>query len=109
MKKSQYLAIAATILLASAPMQAQKKGDAAKGKEVFDQCAMCHNADSTEKKMGPGLKGLFKKAKLDSNGKPVSDANVIQKINEGGNGMPPYKDSLSDDERANLIAYLKTL
>ena len=38
-----------------------KAADAAKGKEVFEQCSVCHNADSDEKKMGPGLKGLFKK------------------------------------------------
>src|SRR5579884_2716419 len=29
---------------------AQKKGDAAKGKEVFEQCAVCHNTDTDEKK-----------------------------------------------------------
>lgn len=108
MNKSQYLAVAAALLCGSVPMYGQK-GDAAKGKEVFDQCSVCHNADSTERKMGPGLKGLFKKAKLDSNGKPVTDANVLQKINEGGNGMPAYKDLLSDDEKANVLAYLKTL
>jgi mono/diheme cytochrome c family protein len=34
---------------------------------------------------------------------------VLGKINEGGNGMPAYKDMLSDEEKANLIAYLKTL
>jgi mono/diheme cytochrome c family protein len=86
-----------------------KKPDAAKGKEVFaDQCAMCHNAASTEKKMGPGLKGLFSKDKL-TNGKKPTEANVLSKINEGGNGMPPFKEMLSDDERADLLAYLKTL
>ena len=58
--------------------------------------------------MGPGLKGLFKRAKLNS-GKPVNDANVLMQINEGGNGMPAYKDILSDDEKANVLAYLKTL
>ncbi|MDQ1471055.1 MAG: cytochrome c, partial [Bryobacterales bacterium] len=50
-----------------------------------------------------------KKAKLDSNGKPVTDATVLAKINEGGNGMPAYKDMLTDEEKANLLAYLKTL
>jgi cytochrome c2 len=109
MKKSQYLAVACALLFGSASMFGQKKGDAAKGKEVFDQCSVCHNSDSAERKMGPGLKGLFKKAKLESNGKPANDANIIEKINEGGNGMPPYKDVLSDEERTNLIAYLKTL
>jgi cytochrome c len=85
-----------------------KKPDAAKGKEVFEQCSVCHNADSTEKKMGPGLKGLFSKDKL-VNGKKPTDANVLAKINEGGNGMPAYKEMLSDDEKADVLAYLKTL
>jgi|SRR5579872_4586954 len=83
-------------------------GNAAKGKDVFDQCSVCHNADSAEKKIGPGLKGLFKKDKL-VNGKAPSDANVRAKIDEGGNGMPAYKDILSDQEKDDLIAYLKTL
>lgn len=84
------------------------KPDAAKGKEVFEQCGVCHNADSTEKKMGPGLKGLFAKDKM-ANGKKPTDANVLAKINDGGNGMPAYKDLLSADEKADLLAYLKTL
>ena len=84
-------------------------GDAEKGKAVFeDNCAVCHNADSDEKKMGPGLKGLFKHEKL-KNGKKPTDANVSTIIKEGGNGMPAYSDMLSDDERANVLAYLKTL
>jgi cytochrome c2 len=38
-------------------------GDAAKGKGVFaGHCAVCHNADSTAARMGPGLKGLFRRA-----------------------------------------------
>ncbi len=69
---------------------------------------MCHNADSTEKKIGPGLKGLFSKDKL-TNGKKPTEANVLAKINEGGNGMPAYTEMLSPDEKAELIAYLKTL
>jgi mono/diheme cytochrome c family protein len=109
MKKSQYLAFVCTLLLGAVSMYGQKKGDAAKGKEVFEQCSVCHASDSADRKVGPGLKGLFKKAKLESNGKPANDANIIEKINEGGNGMPPYKDTLSEDERANLVAYLKTL
>ncbi len=75
---------------------------------MFEQCAVCHNADSTEKKVGPGLKGLFKRDKL-QNGKPVTEANVRAMINEGGNGMPSYADLLSDEERNDVIAYLKTL
>ena len=89
-------------------MPAADKGDAEKGKAVFQQCGVCHNADSDQKKMGPGLKGLFKKDKL-ANGKKLTDANIRAKIEEGGNGMPAYKDMLTDAEKNNLIAYLKTL
>jgi cytochrome c len=87
---------------------AKGAGDAAKGKEIFEQCSVCHNADSTEKKLGPGLKGLFKLEKM-ANGKAPTEANVQAKIDEGGGGMPAYKDMLSAEEKANLMAYLKTL
>ena len=85
------------------------KGDAAKGKAAFDStCGVCHNADSDVKKMGPGLKGLFKKDKL-VNGKKPTDGSVRARVDEGGSGMPAYKDMLSDAEKDDLIAYLKTL
>ena len=96
------------VALAAGSSSAFAAGTAAKGKEVFDQCSVCHNADSDEKKIGPGLKGLFKKDKL-SSGKPANEANIRTQINEGGNGMPAYKDILSDQEKEDLIAYLKTL
>lgn len=108
----QIRTIAMSAALAAAMMSTATRlhaaGDAAKGKEVFEQCAVCHNADSTEKKMGPGLKGLFKHDKM-VNGKKPTEANVRAKIDEGGNGMPPYKDMLSDKEKDDLLAYLKTL
>jgi cytochrome c len=106
MNRIRTVAIAAVLAAGSTAVFAA--GDAAKGKEVFDQCSVCHNADSTERKIGPGLKGLFKHDKL-VDGKPVNDANVRNKINEGGNGMPAYKDILSDKEKDDVIAYLKTL
>lgn len=89
-------------------LPAAQKGDAAKGKDVFQQCAVCHSPDTDEKKVGPSLKGLFKRDKL-VNGKKMSDANVLEKINEGGNGMPAYKDLLTDAQKDDVLAYLKTL
>jgi mono/diheme cytochrome c family protein len=85
-----------------------KKGDPGKDKEVFQQCSVCHNADSTEKKMGRGLKGLFSREKM-TNGKAPTEENVRAKVDERGNGMPAYKEMLSDDEKNDLIACLKTL
>ena len=88
--------------------QKPTKGDPAKGKDSFEQCAVCHNVDTDETKMGPSLKGLFKRKTL-KNGKPVNDANVLAQINTGGNGMPAYADMLSADDKANILAYLHTL
>jgi cytochrome c len=97
-----------TLLLAGAAWAQDKKDPVAAGKEVFEQCSVCHNADSDEKKMGPGLKGLMKKAKM-KNGKAPTDENVRAIIKAGGNGMPAYEDMLSKDELTQLMAYLKTL
>jgi cytochrome c len=114
MRRSKLIAItvgvvvSCTLALGQGKKGNGKAGDATKGQEVFQQCGVCHNADSTEKKMGPGLKGLFQKEKMTNDKKPT-EANVRAKIDEGGNGMPAYKDMLSDEEKNNVIAYLKTL
>src|SRR6185312_9132450 len=97
-----------TLLLAAGPKMSAKEGDAAKGKETFEQCAVCHNVDTDEKKMGPSLKGLFKRKTM-TNGKPMNDENVLNQINNGGNGLPAYSDMLSADDKANILAYLHTL
>jgi len=95
-------------LVAGGSKAPAKEGDPAKGKETFEQCAVCHNVDTMDRKMGPSLKGLFKRDKL-VNGQKVTEENVRAKINAGGNGMPSYQDMLSDDEKTDLIAYLKTI
>jgi cytochrome c len=101
--------ICAVALVAGIP--AFGAGNVDKGKDIFEQnCGVCHNADSTERKMGPGLKGLFKKAAL-ANQKKVTDANVLEFINQGSaeKGMPGFADQLTDQEKTDLLAYLKTL
>ena len=102
-------ALALSLSLSAAPKAGgAAKGDVAKGKEAFEQCAICHNVGNDEKKMGPSLKGLFKRKAL-ANGKPMTDANVLAQINAGGNGMPAYADMLSADDKTNILAYLHTL
>ena len=82
--------------------------DAKKGEMAFESCAPCHNSDSTETKVGPGLKGLFKREKL-VNGKPVNAENIKALITEGSGAMPPFGDAISADDKDNIVAYLKTL
>ena len=108
MRKSVIVGVSVLALLA-APLAWPAEGDAAKGKEIFDsQCSLCHFPDKEEKKMGPGLKGLFKKEKLHNGAKPT-DESVTKIIKKGGNGMPPYEAMLSAEEISHLLAYLKTL
>lgn len=80
------------------------------GKSIFQaNCAMCHEATSTAQGIGPGLKGLFKRKKMPSSDRPVTEQNVRKQILEGGGGMPPFASRLSAAEVDALIAYLKTI
>src|SRR5260370_6965574 len=106
MRKYIVSSVSAAVLFALVALApAQKKGSADKGKEVFDQCAVCHNVDTDEKKIGPSLKGLFKRDKL-KNGKKVTDENVRAMIHPAGNGMPGYADLLPDTPRDALFSSL---
>lgn len=87
---------------------AEGDGDAAAGKELFDtKCGICHNADSKDKKIGPGLQGV-KDGKLPS-GKDTTYANLLENLNKGGGGMPAFEKLITDEEKDNVIAYVKTL
>jgi cytochrome c len=102
-------ALGLMMAMAALPALAAVKADAEKGKQEFQQqCSVCHNAETEQKKMGPGLRGLFKRDKL-ANGRKPTETNVRGQIDQGGNGMPAYKDMLSDKEKDDLVAYLKTL
>jgi len=113
MKLKIFASAAALSLTFAGVSLAEGKGDAAKGKELFEEkaepvCSVCHNADSTEKKMGPGLKGVYKKAKL-NNGKKPGDGVIKDIIMKGGGGMPGYEESLKPADVENILAYLRTL
>ena len=83
-------------------------GNAADGKELFEtKCSVCHNADSKEKKIGPGLQGV-KDGKLPS-GKDTTHDNVMDNLNKGGGGMPAFEKLLADQEKADVVAYVLTL
>ncbi len=104
------LLLAGVGVFSMASLGAAKPGDATKGQATFSaNCDVCHNTDSEEPKVGPGLKGLFKRANL-NNKKKVTEANVLDLINKGSPvGMPAFEDQLSEQERADVLAYLKTL
>jgi mono/diheme cytochrome c family protein len=81
----------------------------ARGRAVYhDRCEICHFSDSDVKKVGPGLKGIFKRGKF-ANGGKVDDASMEKWVINGGKDMPPFKQVLSGNQIQDLISYLKTL
>ena len=102
------LAVSASLPCAAAASKAKGK-DAEEGKKLFaDHCSICHYTDSTQTKVGPGLKGLFHRAKL-ATGAKVTESNVRELIENGHGEMPTWKGVLSADQTNDIIAYLKTL
>jgi mono/diheme cytochrome c family protein len=103
---AQLFTVVAALALAS-PFAAVAD-EASDGANVFaGKCAVCHATDSAERKIGPGLLGI-KDGKMPS-GKDATDENLMTIINDGGNGMPAYASLLTDEEKTQLVAYLKTL
>jgi cytochrome c2 len=85
-------------------------GSAARGKDVFEKkCAMCHFADSDQKKIGPGLKGLSKRGTFSVNGNKVTTEALKTWIENGDSMMPGMKDSLDPAQIKDVVAYVKTL
>ena len=83
---------------------------AREGATVFNErgCADCHYADRTEAKIGPGLKGLFKRDKLPTSGRAVTEDNVRKQLKTPFRGMPSFAD-LPEDKVKALLAFLTTL
>ena len=115
------LAGAASLALAQAQSQPQSQTRAPqmrsldsketihRGEAVFKtRCAICHYAGSTEKKIGPGLRGIGEREHF-SNGQRVDSASLTRIIQNGGTDMPPLRAQISDAQLRDLLAYLRTL
>jgi cytochrome c len=87
------------------------EGLARQGAALFNEqgCADCHFVDRTETKVGPGLKGIFKRDTLPISGLPVSEATIRRQLTSPFRAMPSYASRLSDDQIKALIAFLKAL
>ena len=92
-----------------ASANAAAKNPAAEGVVLFKQnCSACHFTDSTETKVGPGLKGLFAQDKFPISGQPVSDDSFRRLLKTPYRKMPPFG-HLTDEQVNALLDYLKTL
>jgi cytochrome c2 len=79
------------------------------GKELFEStCSFCHDPNSTDTIVGPGLKGVLKNQRLPVSGRPATPENVRMQLKQPFNMMPSF-DYLSEEDIKNIIAFLNTL
>ncbi len=120
--------LALVAMLVALPVAAQaQEGDPAKGKFVFNKCKTCHFADQERNKVGPHLVGIVGRKAAAVEGYKYSKA-MQAKAAEGlvwteenidkylaaprkfipGNKMA-FVGLRKEQDRANVIAYLKSL
>jgi cytochrome c len=96
-----------TILLGFAAF-AQNAPDAPDGKKLFEKkCSICHASDTSERRIGPSLKGV-KDGHLPG-GRDATREIILKQLNDGGNGMPVFRELLSDAEKESVARYVLTL
>lgn len=82
---------------------AAKKDEGAKAGAVLFRdkgCTYCHGVGAVGTKKAPDLTGLPKD-------KTWTNEKLTNQILNGGQKMPPFRDSLTDDEVTQLVAYLR--
>jgi mono/diheme cytochrome c family protein len=91
-----------------APMPSLE-GDTASGETIYgNRCGSCHFADSEDWFIGPGLKGILAKDVLPESGRSATVENIRSQIVNPVGTMPAFT-SLSEEQMADLLAYIETL
>ena len=106
---SRFLLSSSLLLLVIAPLAlpvpsaaSQKPGQDKEGAILFRDkgCAYCHGAGAIGTKKAPALTDLWKD-------KSWTPEKITNQILNGGQKMPPFRDSVTDEEAGQLVAYLR--
>jgi len=89
-------------MFASPAFAAHTKGDEMAGAVLFRDkgCAHCHGAHGEGTRKAPTLVNIRKN-------KVWTPAKITEQIQNGGQKMPPFSDSLSDAETAQIVIFLR--
>jgi mono/diheme cytochrome c family protein len=81
---------------------AKPEGSAKAGAALFSDkgCSYCHGPAGQGAKKGPSLLDVWKD-------KTWTNEKISNQILNGGQKMPPFQDSVTDDEVKDLIAWLR--
>src|ERR1700692_526946 len=70
------------------------------------KCAMCHGPDGSGSEVG---KSMHVPDLRSPEVQKRPDAELAQIVSDGKGGMPPFKNSLSEDQIHSLVAYIHSL
>jgi mono/diheme cytochrome c family protein len=88
---------------ACSPTSGGSSGDTAAARLYRRQCAACHGPEGAG-----GRVGSLTVADLRApHAVAYTDQQLYQKIHNGGNGMPPFKYSLSDQQIHDLVRFVR--
>ena len=124
MNKAKFFAVALASAMALTSATAIAAGDTAKGKKVFKKCKACHAIKAGKRKVGPSMFGIvgkkagttkgykFSKA-MKNSGLTWDEATLDKFLKKPKKLVKKTKMSFGglkkDSQRADVIAYLKTL
>ncbi len=100
--KPVFITSLAALFFSSTACAASKRADEQAGANLFRDkgCAFCHGVGGVGGKRAPALLDLRKN-------KLWPPEKITGQILDGGQKMPPFRDSLTDQEVAQLVSYLR--
>ena len=101
LKYSVVVSVALLSVAAAHPFP-DSKADVEAGAVLYRDkgCPQCHGADLTGNKKGPALADI-------ANDPAWPAEKITKQIRDGGAKMPPFGESLTDPEIAQIVAYLR--
>jgi cytochrome c6 len=87
--------------------QASPAPDGAADSATFrTKCAMCHGPDGSGSEVGKSMHVPDLRSPIVQK---MPNAQLAQIISDGKGGMPPFKNSLSEDQIHSLVSYIRSL
>jgi len=85
-------------------VSAAKKTKGGGARELYARnCAACHGPEGEGKQVGTLRVPTLREGRAAQD----PDAQLLKQIHDGGNGMPPFKFTLTDDEIQDLLRFVR--